>query len=190
MKFFNLLILPSFLVLTACQQLPVEQQPLAIVQEIDNDSDQDGVLDDKDQCPNTLLNVVVDEKGCPKPYATDLDMINNIEMRVFYNKNEVFPSERYLIGDIAKVGKKLKEYPNAYIILEGHASKVENDKDSKGISRERVLVIKQLLKEKYGIADDRIITESYGDARPIADNATEEGRNMNQRVYGVITGKK
>lgn len=188
----NLLILSSFIVLTACQSVPVkiaerEKTDLPVIFTIDNDTDQDGVLDDTDQCPNTPMNVVVDYKGCP--VVDDCCIDYRPEFRSFYEKNTSYPDDKYQV-ELKQIAEKMQEFPNAIIKLEGHASKAENDKHGKGISRERVLTIKQLLKEKYSIADDRIETESYGAERPIASNATDEGRKMNQRVYGVITGRK
>ena len=35
---------------------------------------------------------------------------------------------------------------------------------------------------KFGIEDKRIIIKYYGESKPIADNATEEGRQQNRRV--------
>lgn len=41
--------------------------------------------------------------------------------------------------------------------------------------------------EGLGIKKDRLSASSYGDARPLADPATEEGKTMNRRVEIVIT---
>jgi len=38
-----------------------------------------------------------------------------------------------------------------------------------------------------GVAKDKMSAVSFGDTRPIADNASEEGRAMNRRVEIVIT---
>lgn len=46
------------------------KQPKVLMEEcgdiINKDSDGDGVMDDKDKCPNTPKGVAVDENGCPK----------------------------------------------------------------------------------------------------------------------------
>lgn len=182
MKLFNLLVLPSFLLLTACQQMPVEKKLPVVVQKIDNDSDQDGVFDDKDQCLNTSLNVIVDAVGCPKQFI--LPDVLRMELRVFYGKSQSFPDTKYLTV-LATVGKKMQENPNSIINIEGHASKADKNPDV--ISRERAMIVAQILKEKYGISDNRITINSYGDQRPIADNNTQEGRQMNQRIFGIIS---
>ena len=43
---------------------PAEEPPAALVDTASADSDNDGVLDDADQCPDTPAGAVVDEKGC------------------------------------------------------------------------------------------------------------------------------
>ena len=43
---------------------PAEEAPAALVDTASADSDNDGVLDDADQCPDTPAGAVVDEKGC------------------------------------------------------------------------------------------------------------------------------
>lgn len=35
---------------------------------------------------------------------------------------------------------------------------------------------------KEGIAADRLTAKGYGESKPVADNATDEGRSKNRRV--------
>ncbi|MDB9822995.1 OmpA family protein [Deltaproteobacteria bacterium] len=42
-----------------------EEEPVAVVEVQDSDTDDDGVLDSLDQCPYTPLGIEVDYKGCP-----------------------------------------------------------------------------------------------------------------------------
>jgi OOP family OmpA-OmpF porin len=45
--------------------------------------------------------------------------------------------------------------------------------------------VRRALIETYGLDAGRIETAGFGEARPIADNATPDGRQLNRRV--VIT---
>jgi OOP family OmpA-OmpF porin len=38
----------------------------------------------------------------------------------------------------------------------------------------------------HGISSGRIMSKGYGESKPIADNATDEGRQMNRRVEIIV----
>jgi OOP family OmpA-OmpF porin len=42
------------------------------------------------------------------------------------------------------------------------------------------------LVEKFGIDRSRLTAKGYGDTRPVADNATNEGRQKNRRIVANI----
>jgi outer membrane protein OmpA-like peptidoglycan-associated protein len=50
------------------------------------------------------------------------------------------------------------------------------------LSRARAETVKQYLIEKYGFPGSRMRTVGNGPDRPIADNATVEGREKNRRT--------
>jgi outer membrane protein OmpA-like peptidoglycan-associated protein len=53
------------------------------------------------------------------------------------------------------------------------------------LSQRRAEAVKQALIAQ-GIAPDRIMTRAYGEAFPVASNATAAGRQLNRRVEFVI----
>ena len=55
--------------------------------------------------------------------------------------------------------------------------------DKRQLGRDRAQIIKTAL-VKRNIATDKIYTFDCADSMPIAPNDTEEGRSMNQRIYG------
>jgi OOP family OmpA-OmpF porin len=42
--------------------------------------------------------------------------------------------------------------------------------------------VRQALIDSYGIDSSKLVARGYGEAQPVADNATEEGRYENRRV--------
>ena len=58
------------------------------------------------------------------------------------------------------------------------------------LSTARAMSVLSLLVEKGDFAPDRISVAGYGPYRPVADNATPEGRQMNRRVDLVIIAPK
>ena len=162
--------------------------PPIVVIEQDVDSDGDGVVDSLDACPGTLMNVVVDARGCPVP--VDITDELKMELRVFFDNDKSAIKSQYQ-PEIAKVAEKMREYPNSTARVEGHASKTgPSARYNQRLSEARAVAVKSMLTNEFGIAPNRLSTVGYGYDQPIASNDTEEGRAMNRRVYAIITGDK
>ncbi|MGA4440396.1 OmpA family protein [Psychrobacter pocilloporae] len=164
----------------------VDNTPVVIVDDLDSDGD--GVPDSIDACPDTPMNVVVDERGCPVP--VDITDELKMELRVFFDNDKSAIKNQYK-PEIAKVAEKMREYPNSTARVEGHASKTgPSARYNQRLSEARAVAVKSMLTNEFGIAPNRLSTVGYGYDQPIASNDTEEGRAMNRRVYAIITGDK
>lgn len=82
------------------------------------------------------------------------------------------------INNIAEV---MKGYPNVKVKIGGYTDNTGNEATNMTLSQNRADAVKAALVAK-DIAGDRIATEGYGIAHPIADNATPEGRAKNRRI--------
>ncbi|RFS23868.1 hypothetical protein DVR12_08235 [Chitinophaga silvatica] len=67
----------------------------------------------------------------------------------------------------------------------GHTDNVGNEASNQRLSNERAAAVKNYLVGR-GLAEDRIESKGYGDAKPIADNNTAEGKAKNRRVQIVL----
>ncbi len=95
---------------------------------------------------------------------------------------------RAIYGDeLEAVAKAMKVHEDIDLVLEGHTDSIGTDKYNQGLSERRVIAVEAKLAADYGINPDRISTVGYGESRPIADNATAEGRARNRRVIGEMT---
>ncbi len=137
------------------------------------DSDGDGVLDDIDECPETLPNVVVDAKGCP----IEVD-VGGLEMEF----NGFFPPMSSQLPDIydavfVKVAESLNDYPKANVFIFGHVATNEIDEDAiatlgfDSLSRNRVLSIKNTLVLQHHIDAKRIHTYECSNKILVTDTA-------------------
>ncbi len=90
-----------------------------------------------------------------------------------------------IIDDLAKT---LKAYPRVKVRMEGHTDDRGSAANNKRLSAARAAAVRTVLMEQ-GIVGDRIATAGFGPAKPLADNATEEGRARNRRVEVIITAK-
>lgn len=73
---------------------------------------------------------------------------------------------------------------NATFAVIGYTDDVGTDEENRALGLGRAKSVVKIL-ESNGIAANRITTDSKGEADPVADNGTEEGRHQNRRV--VIT---
>ncbi len=146
------------------------------------DTDGDGVLDKDDACPS--VPGLVELKGCPPPppmkekekkilerafnsleFATGKDIIKPVS----------FPS----LNDLAKL---MIEHKNDWTLtLSGHTDNQGDADKNMLLSEKRSKAVKNYLVKK-GVPENIVITEWFGQTRPIADNDTPQGRQKNRRV--------
>ena len=81
----------------------------------------------------------------------------------------------------------MKAHEDIDLVLEGHTDSRGTDAYNQKLSERRAAAVKAKLTEMYGIPAGRISTVGYGESRPIADNATDEGRERNRRVIGEMS---
>lgn len=75
----------------------------------------------------------------------------------------------------------LNENERKGVLLTGYSDNVGTEAYSMGLSRQRAVEVKKALLMR-GIDASRIEVEAKGDADPVSDNDTREGRIMNNRV--------
>ena len=101
---------------------------------------------------------------------------NNIQ---FEFNSSVLKTESYPILDNAAVS--MKADPSVKFTLSGYASAEGTDEHNLQLSIDRANAVKVYL-INAGINADNLVTKGFGQANPIADNSTEEGRVLNRRV--------
>lgn len=74
---------------------------------------------------------------------------------------------------------------DALIRVEGHADSKGPAEYNRWLSEQRAKAVADYLSRVHGVAPERLRAEGFGEDRPIASNATEEGRAMNRRVEFV-----
>lgn len=95
---------------------------------------------------------------------------------------------------LQKISSALKEVGGGRkISVEGHTDneqiKVSGWKSNQELSEARAVSVAGFLK-KQGVTSSLLSTKGYGETRPIASNATPEGRQKNRRVEIVILSQE
>ena len=110
----------------------------------------------------------------------------------FFNSGqaELLPGAADKIVRIAKVLTR----PGLDIRIEGHSDNqpIHNVqfRSNWELSTARAMAVLRLLVDDSGFDPTRVSASGYGEYRPIADNATSDGRRMNRRVDLVVVQSK
>ncbi len=134
------------------------------------DSDGDGVEDERDACPGTPTGMAVDERGCP-----------TLRLAVQFTSGRLDIDPRHH-AELAKAAEFIKSQPGGYFLVEGHTDSVGPADRNERLSWQRAESVRRHLIDQFGIAPERLRARGVGESRPIADNATQEGRLRNRRV--------
>jgi len=102
-----------------------------------------------------------------------------------------FPSGKTEIGVqyfglLTKIQQTIREFPNCQIKIEGHTDSRGHESTNQRLSTARANAVKTYLQANMEIPDSQIQAIGYGPSKPIAPNATEEGRRKNRRIDVVL----
>jgi outer membrane protein OmpA-like peptidoglycan-associated protein len=91
---------------------------------------------------------------------------------------------------LAKIAGILTIYKDANVVIEGHTDNQGGEDLNQKLSEKRAGNVRDFLVQPGGVDSTRLSAVGYGFSKPIADNATKEGRQKNRRVDLVISDKK
>ncbi len=95
-----------------------------------------------------------------------------------FNQSELLPSS---YPALEKLSKLLKEHNGLQIEIRGHTDNIGSNWYNKRLSNDRAISVYDFLIEA-GIDESRLKYRGFGNKVPVADNDTEEGRQLNRRV--------
>ncbi len=167
------------------------------------DSDGDGVTDSKDKCPKTPEGHKVDASGCPPDAdgdgvtdaidlcpksasganvdATGCSVTATITLEGVTFETGSAQLKPASLDVLDRVAASLKASPALRVEVAGHTDSSGNDMLNMELSQSRAEAVVEYL-ISAGVGRDRLQARGYGETRPVADNATAEGRARNRRV--------
>jgi OOP family OmpA-OmpF porin len=145
------------------------------------DTDRDGVLDSRDNCPDTPRSYAVDADGCPilVEEVARVELIVNFDFDRSEVKSEYF-------SEIEEVADFMAQFPDVDIELEGHTDSRGTQAYNLGLSDRRVAAVRQVMIDRFNVQAGRVTSRGYGESRPVASNDTDSGRADNRRVMTVV----
>jgi outer membrane protein OmpA-like peptidoglycan-associated protein len=165
--------------------------------ELPTDTDGDTIPDIRDACPRRPGPGSKDRKlhGCPPPPAPppkveppppppratleERRIAISEQVRFETDTAVIRPESDALLGEVAAV---LRAHPELLQVeVQGHTDSEGTSEHNLRLSEERARAVMTWLVE-HGIEASRLRAVGHGEERPLADNATEEGRAKNRRV--------
>src|SRR5688572_9490289 len=108
--------------------------------------------------------------------AGSMAVLNNIFFDL--DKYDLKPKS---IPELQKIVRFMQENPQIKVEVSGHTDNLGQPAYNKQLSERRALSVYNYLVQK-GIDKNRLVPIGYGQAKPLADNATEQGRQQNRRI--------
>ena len=88
-----------------------------------------------------------------------------------------------------KIVQGINTFRAAKIEVGGHTDSTGSNEINLGLSEQRAKSVAQFLTDVGHIPADKIVAEGFGAERPVATNATPEGRAENRRIEVVIVNE-
>jgi len=121
----------------------------------------------------------------PRVEVKDNRIVIHEKIQFEYDKAVIKEESYDLLREIAETIEKNPHIQQ--LRIEGHASSEGADEYNLKLSQARAQAVLNHLVEKGNIAPERLIAQGFGEQQPIADNATDVGKEANRRVEFIIT---
>ena len=183
MKFITFL---RVLFLSACSVQVIDMTPEPTIQTFDlTDSEGDGVIKARDECPNSYAGAEVGNNGCGS------NTIHTIRHRLDVN----FDTASYKVKDeyIAKIemlAEFMRVFPQVQVSIEGHTSIRGLAAYNKKLSQNRAQAIKNILIETFNIASERVTTVGYGFEKLLLEGDDDYVHEKNRRIVAEISSDR
>lgn len=137
----------------------------------------------------TAPDIIVDDNGCAKTVTTQTKEAIKEQINIVFDSNQSIIKPEFK-GEVAKIADLAKANSKSFITIEGHTDSSGNPAKNKVLSQARAAAVMNMLISDYGIEASRLTAVGYGASKPVASNATAEGKAQNRRVIAVLTAEK
>lgn len=132
-------------------------------------------------------------EGKPQSMPVDTSQMNPLDVRrteegVSISMDSVlFDIDKYTLKpealvQLEKIAQVLKKFPKREIRISGHTDSTGGKDYNQRLSELRAKTVLEALVNQFGMDEKLLSYQGFGDTKPIASNATEEGRKKNRRV--------
>lgn len=142
------------------------------------DRDGDMVADKHDKCPDEAGTI--ENQGCP---LVREDALNKLKLSsksiTFETGSDKIKGASYDVLDV--IAEIMLQYSYTKWTIEGYTDNTGSAATNLALSKKRAAMVRNYFISK-GVSPDRLTSEGYGIAKPVATNGTAAGRAKNRRV--------
>lgn len=146
-----------------------------------------GFAQGADETTYSVVGTTTVEVEAPPAQLVQRVVVSDTQIRtlepVFFRSGgeDVLPESLAVLDAVADV---LLSHSNIRLLrIEAHTDSIAGN--NRDLSQRRATWVRNYLINK-GVGGERLVAKGFGDSRPIASNATREGRQINRRVEFVI----
>ncbi len=184
MKKFPALFLVFFVSACSTQVIDMAEQPT--LQKYDlSDPESDGVIEARDNCPNTVIGEEINNTGCG---VATVEVLQK-ELKINFENASSAVAEKFL-PEIALLANTMKKYPASQLTIEGHTSKQGSAEYNKRLSLQRAEAVKAILINRFAIDKTRIAAIGYGFKHLLAEGDEESAHARNRRIVALLSSAK
>ena len=88
---------------------------------------------------------------------------------------------------LSKVQQSIRTFGEPDVVIEGHTDSTGSDDVNENLSQQRAEAVRQYFLANKTLSYEKIVAVGYGSKRPLASNATLEGRAINRRIDVIIS---
>ncbi|MBY8964756.1 OmpA family protein [Algiphilus sp.] len=137
------------------------------------DSDGDGVINERDLCPNTPPGTRIDGDGCP---FDDIMELRGVTFEL--DSARLRPDAETVLSYVVDI---LQRNPDMEVEIAGHTCDLGSEAYNRSLSQQRAQSVVDHLQSR-GIDGARMEAVGYGESEPQLPNTSEENRERNRRV--------
>lgn len=143
------------------------------------DSDSDGVPDNRDRCPGTPAGVRVDDSGCPLPEEV---MLRVDRLQFAFDSAALDARAKSALDAAVDV---IRSHASVQLDVVGYTDASGPEAYNQRLSERRAQAAVDYLVSR-GADREQLRAVGRGEADPVADNGTRDGRERNRRVELVV----
>lgn len=111
-------------------------------------------------------------------------VLTDDDVKFGFNQADLTEGARKALDELGR--RLVAEDKGVYLEIQGHTDSTGDSEYNLKLGEERAENVRRYLNREHKIPLHRIATVSYGEAAPVADNGTREGRSENRRVVVVV----